>query len=222
MLTRRTLAAWLVTLLPAPALAGNDGSETTGPSAPKKSDDTRAPTPGTPRIDRRQPHIERLPTAGSDIETGAARIVIHAPLADVRRVVLRFRKYHKILPRLTQSRVIGREKGKYTDVYMRAPIMNGVAHIWGVMRFSAPKRWAQRGEMISATYRDGNLDDFRGRWYMFPCGPKRTTLRVELFLDPSIPVPDRIVGKWLAWAAGKSVAAVRDMVECGSSNTAAD
>ncbi len=221
MLTRRTLTAWLVTLLPTPALAGTDGSETIGESSPSESDGTRAPAAGTPRLDRRQPRIERLPTRGSDIETGAARIVIHAPLADVRRVLLRFRNYHKILPRLTQSRVVGGKKGTYTDVYMRAPIMHGVAHIWGVMRFSAPKRWAQRGETISVSYLDGNLDDFRGRWYMFPCGPKRTTLRIELFLDPSIPVPDRIVGKWLAWAAGRSVAAVRDIVECGSSSVAA-
>ena len=40
----------------------------------------------------------------SDIDTGGAIIGIHKPMEDVLRVVMKFRNYHKILPRHQTSR----------------------------------------------------------------------------------------------------------------------
>jgi ribosome-associated toxin RatA of RatAB toxin-antitoxin module len=138
----------------------------------------------------------------------------------VLEVVQDFRKYHRILPRLELSRVVGKKKGM-TDVYMRAPILRGLAHVWGIARFTPPKRYKRHGRAIAARMVDGNLDGWHGVWRLYPCG-KRTVLRMEMFIDLQIPVPDAVVTPELEWAADKAVTAVRDMVECGHSSVKGD
>ena len=64
----------------------------------------------------------------------------------------------------------------------------------------------------------GNLESFEGAWKMYPCSSKRTVLRLELFLDVNVPVPDSWITPELAWAADKGVTAVRDAAECGMSS----
>jgi len=171
-------------------------------------------------IDRRVARTHRIPTPGSRIETGVATIDVFGSVDQVLDVVLDYRKYNTILPRLETSRVVGKHKGA-TDVYLRAPILRGVAHVWGVARFTPPKRRATGGKEISGTLIKGNLDGWRGKWILHPCG-KRTILTMELFIDLQIPVPSKVVTKELEWAAGKGVTAVRDIVECGESGVKND
>jgi hypothetical protein len=159
----------------------------------------------------------RFPTPGSDIPSGGAIIGIHAPMAQVLKVALDYRKYHTVLPRIEQSRVVGKTADA-TDVYMRAPILRGVAHIWLVGRFSKPLKWRGNGKKVLGRYVKGNLDGWHGAWKMYPCGPQRTVLRLELFIDVKIPVPSSLITPELEWAADKGVTAVRDIVECGESS----
>jgi len=158
----------------------------------------------------------RLPMPGSDIGIGGAVIGIYAPMDAVLKVVLKFSNYHKILPRLEQSRIVGKE-GDKTDVYVRAPIMGGVAHIWGVMRFGSPQPWAGKGKKLSGRLVKGNLEAYHGRWKLYPCGSERTILQCEQFIDLKIPVPSSLVTPELEWACDKGVTAVRDIAECGES-----
>jgi hypothetical protein len=172
-------------------------------------------------IDRSTAEAYRKPTPGSPIDTGGALIGIHATMDEVRRVLQRFDRYHRILPRVEQSHIVGKTK-KHTDVYMRAPILRGVAHIWMVVRFREPTRWGHKGEKLVGRYVKGNLDGWRGAWRMYPCSSTRTVLRLELFVDLSMPVPSSMVTPELMWAARKGVTAVRDMVECGRSTVTKD
>jgi len=167
-----------------------------------------------PPPDKTVPRKYRLPTPGSNIETGGAVVVVRAPLAKVKRVITDYTGYHGVLPRIETSRIVQVVDGE-TEVYMRAPILRGLAHIWLVARFPEPKPWAKKGIKLRGTYVKGNLDDWRGAWFAFPCGPERTTLRLELFVDLSIPVPVSLVTPELMWAAEKGVTAVRDIAECG-------
>lgn len=152
------------------------------------------------------------PTPGSEVQTGGAVIIVNAPLPKVRRVLLQYHRYKSILPRLEQSRIIDKNP-EYADVYLRAPILRGVAHVWGVARFWAPQPWG-RGQKIHSTYVKGNLDAWRGMWSMYPCGSQHTVLRMELFLELKIPLPASMVSPELAWASDKAVTAVRDRAEC--------
>ena len=152
------------------------------------------------------------PTAGSDIDTGGAWTVVNAPLAIVRRVVQDYRRYVNVMPRLEQSRIVSRKKGE-TDLYIRAPILHGVVHLWAVVRFSAPKK-VGRWEMIAGRYIKGNLRDYHGVWKLYPCAPDKTLLKVEMFADIKIPMPASVISPELAWVADVAVTNIRDRSEC--------
>jgi ribosome-associated toxin RatA of RatAB toxin-antitoxin module len=131
----------------------------------------------------------------------------------VTQVVLRYRKYRHILPHLEQSRVLNQE-GDSTDVYLRAPILHGLATIWGIARFTGPRPWKDKGQKVVGSLVRGNLDAFRGEWKLYPCGPHRTILRLELYVEVAIPLPSETITEELAWAADRALRAVRDMVAC--------
>jgi hypothetical protein len=171
-------------------------------------------------VDRSVAKRYRLPTPGSDVDTGGAIVGVHAPIDRVLKVVMRFGRYIDILPRLSASKVVAK-KGKATDVYLRAPILGGVAHVWGVARFT-PTPYAKKGKKVVARYVKGNLDGFRGTWKLYPCSDVRTVLRLELYLVPKLPLPASIITPELEWAADKGVTAVRDIVECGRSTVKDD
>jgi polyketide cyclase/dehydrase/lipid transport protein len=151
---------------------------------------------------------------GRATDTGGALIAVQAPLDRVVAVLTDFRKYSDILPRLELSRVVARGP-KGTDVYLRAPILGGVVSIWGIARFSQPKPWGQRGRRIVGRLIRGNLDGWSGQWKVWPCGPERVLLRLEMFFDLQIPLPDVVVIDNVMWSCQTSVTAVRDMAECG-------
>jgi ribosome-associated toxin RatA of RatAB toxin-antitoxin module len=162
----------------------------------------------------------RIPTAGSEVDTGGAILGVHAPIDQVLKVVKSYGRYHQILPRVSASRVVGKT-GQSTDVYLRCPILGGVAHVWGVARFT-PKKWGKKGKKVVGRYVKGNLDGFHGLWKLYPCSDVRTILRLEIFLIPKIPLPASVITPELEWAADKGVTAVRDIVECGESTVKND
>jgi hypothetical protein len=148
------------------------------------------------------------------LDSGGALIAVHAPLDEVLDVVLSFRLYSEILPRLELSRVVQRTP-KATDVYLRAPILGGVVSVWGIARFTRPLGWGEKGKRVVGTLVRGNLDGWWGAWKLWPCGKRRTLLRMEMFFDLAIPLPDQLVVDNTMWACDMSVSAVRDMAECG-------
>ena len=214
-LGRRHAVVGHVTLLLPNVATGDE------PKAPP-SESAIPPVPDdAPERDRSVAENYSLPVAGTDLVICGATIGVNAPLASVKRVLLTFHRYKEILPRLQQSRVVAESEGA-TDVYMRAPIMNGLAAIWGVARFAPVAPWRTRGIQLTGSLVSGNIQKWTGRWMAFPCGERRTLVKVELFCEVGLPIPSRIVTKWLLWACRKSVTAVRDMAECGTSTVAKD
>jgi hypothetical protein len=163
----------------------------------------------------------RKPTAGSDIDTGGAIILVDAPMDEVIAELQHFDNYAEIFPRIQDARAVGR-KGKSTDVYLRAPVLDGTTAIWAVTRFSEPKPWREDGKQIHSRFVKGNLKAWRGVWKVEPIGESQTALRIELFIDVKLPVPDAWVTPELMWASGKAVTAIRDIVEKGESTVKDD
>jgi ribosome-associated toxin RatA of RatAB toxin-antitoxin module len=153
-----------------------------------------------------------FPTPGSAIDTGGAVILVEAPLERVLEVVLDFAEYKNIMPRLQDSRVMERSE-EATDVYMRAPVLDGTVTIWGVMRFAPVKPYGEGGKKLSGDMIKGNLKVWRGAWKLTPLGPKRTALRLEMYADVDLPVPDSWITPELMWSSAKSISAVRDLAE---------
>ncbi len=163
----------------------------------------------------------RLPTAESAIDTGGAIILVQAPMEQVLAEVLRFDNYKNIFPRIEDTRVVAR-RGDTTDLYLRAPVLDGSMTIWAITRFSKPRPWGDHGQQVSSRLVKGNLDAWRGQWKLEPVTEKQTALRIELYIDVQLPVPDAWVTPELMWAAGKAVTAIRDTVEKGDSSVKHD
>ena len=76
---------------------------------------------------------------------GHADVLVHAPLAAVKKQVLDYGRYKELVPeKFHNAHVIGRQAGG-TDVYMQLPIMRGLVTLWQVMRFTTCTRWRQGG-----------------------------------------------------------------------------
>ncbi len=201
-----------------PGEPGGGTKESSPPAATGGDDD--APAGSIATRDRSVAETYSRPTPGSDFVTGGAIIGINTALEDVRAVLFAFGGYRTILPRLDQSRIVARSKGT-TDVYLRAPILRGLAHVSGTVRFPPPKPYHELGIQIDGTLVKGNVEAWRGSWKAFPCGRRRTVLRLELFIDVTVPVPTSIVNREVIWACAQGVTAVRNVAECNASRRAA-
>lgn len=145
------------------------------------------------------------------IDTGAAAILVKAPIAEVRKVVTDFRKYEQIIKPFEKSRVLSRRKG-VSEVYFEVPVAHGAVKIWVVAHVDAPAKDGV-GEKIVARYSRGNVDDFRAVWRLRAVDDTHTIVKLELLVDPKLPLPGSAVTPELQYAADKAVTAVRDKAE---------
>jgi len=161
---------------------------------------------------------------GQEYNTGGAIIRVKAPMEDVVKEVLKYRRYNQVLPRMKTSKIVGRDGKKSTDVYMRAPIFGGTMSIWFVSRFVGPLPWKWGGVKIVGNLVRSNVKSFIGTWKLHPCGKDdaETTLRLELNLVPKVPVPTGLLERSFRWAAEKGVVAMRDLTEKGESTVIDD
>jgi hypothetical protein len=178
------------------------------PFAPGSAMAARPDRPGARRYSFTRPQ-HRIDWGGSIIE-------VCAPMQDVMRQVLRYRDYHTILPRMKTSQVLEKH-GDEAKVYLRAPILRGLASVWGVTLFKGPLPWKWGGEQVVASLVQGNVHAFEGIWKLHPCRGG-TVLRLEMLIDVKVPVPRSIVTDQIMWATDQAVTAVRDMVEDGDSS----
>ncbi len=198
-----------------PPEASDEEAESNG-DADRADEPSASDSAAAKKKKSREAERYRLRSPGSDIETGGAIIGVRGSMEQVLEMTQQYHRYTEILPRMEQSRIIAKRNG-HTDVYLRAPILRGVAHVWGVARFSPPQTYNRKGKRIVGRYVKGNLDGWHGQWKLYPCKPNRTILWMEMFVDLSIPVPNSLITPELMWAADMAVTAVRDMVECGAS-----
>jgi ribosome-associated toxin RatA of RatAB toxin-antitoxin module len=154
-----------------------------------------------------------LKTTGpsNPIDTGAAAILVNAPIGDVRKIVTDFKKYDQIIKPFEKSRVLSRRKG-VSEVYFEVPVAHGAVKIWVVAHVDAPVKDGV-GEKIVARYSRGNVDDFRAVWRLRAVDDTHTIVKLELLVDPKLPLPGSAVTPELQYASDKAVTAVRDKAE---------
>lgn len=160
-------------------------------------------------------HAQRytIPTTAPEnpIDTGGAAILIHAPIETVRPIITGYGQYKKYVPTFEQSRLIGKKDGE-SEVYFDVPVLNGAAHIWAVVRMAKPKATPE-GEVITGRLVKGNVEDFRTIWRLRKVDDKTTIAKLELLVDPEIPLPASFVTHHLQEAAVKGVTAIRKEAE---------
>jgi len=152
---------------------------------------------------------------GHNQRFGHAETLIHAPLADVRRMVLDFGRYKDMAPSITTSKVIGHESDGSTDVYLRMGVLNNTLTFWNVTRF-APLRVVPEGSEVvegRMVHGKGNIDDSAAMWTMRPAGPDWTVLKFDVLLNPGVPAPQSLIDEQLRDSAMDVVNSIHDRAQ---------
>jgi ribosome-associated toxin RatA of RatAB toxin-antitoxin module len=149
---------------------------------------------------------------GFSIHAGGGMTAVNAPLAAVRQNVTDYGHYSEFMPRFQKSRIVGKN-GNTTDVYLQVAILHGAANVWAVTRFSPPIPDGA-GERIEGKLEgQGNVDDLRAVWRLFPVDADHTIVKLELLIVPKLPLPGSIVTPELEFASDQAVSATRDRTE---------
>lgn len=142
------------------------------------------------------------------IDTGGAMIFVDAPIATVRKIVQDYGHYNVFLKPFEQSRVLSKKKGT-SEIYLAVSILHGAMTIWAEATMPPPEKDGA-GEKIVAHYQKGNLADFRATWRLRAVDADHTILKLEVLVDPKLPLPAKKITDELESAADKGVTEVRD------------
>ena len=150
-------------------------------------------------------------TPFAEMNAGAARVNVDAPVDLVRQVVLDYKNYQNFMTRFEKSRVVGRT-GDKTDVYLQVPILKGAAKVWAIVRFEPVKQ--QNGtEVVVGHMIRGNVKRLDATWRLTKLDDLSTQVVLELLIVPDMPVPDSLVVPEVRFAAAKAVEGSRDEAE---------
>lgn len=157
------------------------------------------------------PRTESFHAAKSERFWTRSTIYVAAPIDRVRAVVVDYGAYAEIMPRTFQRSKVLKRDGLATDVYLQAEVMNGAAVMWVDEHFAAPVAEG-KGEVVVATMNKGNVDDASGFW-RFRGAPGGTVVTIELSIDPSASVPDKLMKREMERACEDAALGVRRRAE---------
>ena len=170
-----------------------------------------APAPGPELTKWRSVNRFDVKTPYSEMNAGAARVNVDAPVDTVRQVVLDYKNYQNFMSRFEKSRIVGRS-GDKTDVYLQVPILKGAAKVWAIVRFEPVKE--QNGtEVVVGHMLKGNVKRLDATWRLKKLDDSTTQVVLELLIVPDMPVPDSLVVPEVRFAAAKAVEGSRDEAE---------
>lgn len=144
---------------------------------------------------------------------GHSDVLVHAPLAAVKKQVLDFGHYKDLVPdKFHNARIIGKDAGG-TDVYLQVPIMRGLVVLWEVMRFHDLQPLAPGWAIVEGFFVKGNLKTANTTWTMHAVDESTTLLELDLLIVPLVPAPPSLVDEELRDAAMQAVDAIRDRAQ---------
>jgi hypothetical protein len=145
---------------------------------------------------------------------GHAETLVHAPIAQVRRLVQDFANYRQLASSITTSRVVGHEPDGATDVYIRMGVMNNTIQLWNVTRFQPPKSAngteVIEGQMVQGK---GNIDDCATVWTLHAAGDGWTVLKFDFLLRPGVPAPQSLLDEQMRDSAMDAVNSIHDRAQ---------
>jgi ribosome-associated toxin RatA of RatAB toxin-antitoxin module len=172
-----------------------------------------APAPDATQGAERQPVTEALPIEGTDRVRGRSTVIVDAPIAAVKKTLLRYGKYAEFMPHYSASKVLRRMPESGHEVYMQVEALYGAVKLWARLEMT-PKRQGDT-EIITSKFVDGNVKDFSATWTLAPVDAQRTELTLEVFLHPDLPMPSKTLNHENVQGAEKGVIAMRKRVESG-------
>lgn len=168
-------------------------------------------TPGAARVID-DPEAVAVPIEGSDLMRGRATLKVKAPIERVRAAVLDFGHYAEFMPHYKASRVLGRTPGGGREVYMQIEALFGAVTMWAQVEFLKPTVVGET-ETYESRFEKGNVKDFKATWRLAKIDDTTTELSLEVFLNPSIPMPDNLINGENLRGSVKGVKAMRARAE---------
>jgi hypothetical protein len=178
------------------------------------------------RADATDPDAARIAAAGHSLKWnwvppglhqrfGHAETLIHAPIADVRRMVLDFAHYKEMAPSITTSKVVGHEADGSADVYLRMGVLNNTLTFWNVTRFAPLRVVPSVGEVLEGHMvpGKGNIDDSAALWTLHAAGAGWTVLKFDVLLRPGMPAPESLIDEQLRDSAMDVVNSIHDRAQ---------
>lgn len=133
-----------------------------------------------------------VPIAGSKLVRGRSTVTVAAPLATVRSKIMAFSRYPEFMPHYSACRVLGKSPSGGRDVYMEVSALHGAVTMWARMDVHRPVVGPE-GERIDSKLLDGNVKELRATWRLTRIDDTHTQLSLEVFLEPSLPLPSSIL-----------------------------
>lgn len=174
--------------------------------------DASAPSP-----DAAKPEIEdvdpvSVPIPGSDLVEAKATVVARAPMDKARATIHLFEDYPKFMPEYSDAKRLGKLPNGNEKVYMEITTLGGVAKMFANVEI-LPVRKEGDTEIHEARFIDGNVRQFKAIWTLTPTTDGNTELTLQVFLHPSLPLPDFLVNKANLDGARKGVLAMKRRIE---------
>jgi ribosome-associated toxin RatA of RatAB toxin-antitoxin module len=179
------------------------------PAPPAPATDAEPPPPAAEGDD---PQTIAIPVAGTEFVRGRTTLKVNAPIEKVRESVLDFGHYAEFMPHYRSSKVLGRTAAGARDVYMEIEALYGAVKMWVEIEFPRPTI-VEGVETHESKFVKGNVKDFKAIWRLRKLDDATTELSLEVFLQPSIPLPTALMNKENLGGSAKGVTAMRGRIE---------
>lgn len=172
-----------------------------------------APEPAAPESEDIEPVA--VPIPNSDLVEAKATVIVHAPLDKAREVIFKFEDYPQFMPEYSDAKRLGKAPSGNEKVYMEITTLGGVAKMYANVEV-LPARNEGGSEIYEARFLDGNVKQFKAIWTVTKLEDERTEVTLQVFLLPSIPLPDFLVNKANLDGAKKGALAMKRRIEAAS------
>ena len=154
----------------------------------------------------------RVPIAGTRLVRGHSTVVVDAPLAKVREHVLAFAAYPEFMPHYKTAKVLGRTPSGGRNVYMEVTALHGAVKMWARVEVQKPAP-SDALESHEIRFLEGNVKELSGAWRLRRIDASKTELTLEIFLNPSLPLPASLINEENLDGSRKGVDAMRKRIE---------
>jgi len=161
------------------------------------------------------PEVEVVPVPDSRLGRARATVLVRAPVARVKEVLLDFPNYPAFLANYQSAHVERTTPEGSTIVHMKIGGLGGVIRRWMRVEISPPKVEGSRLS-FDAKLLEGDVKAFSARWVLERVEDGATKLTLESYLDPDLPLPAAFIDSGSAAGLKDSILAVKSRAEEGA------
>lgn len=159
-----------------------------------------------------EPTPVAVPIPGSELIRGRSTVLVAASMEKTREAVLDFGHYADFMPHYRSAKLLGRTDTGAREVYMEVEALYGAVKFW--TQIEMPKPTVAFGvETWESRFIKGNVKDFKAIWRLKKIDEGKTELSLEVFLNPNLPMPTKLMNNENLKGSASGVAAMRRHAE---------